>query len=127
MCLGFLDLFLLFPLGSDRYLGPRDTSRLGSRDPSGWTVEDVMQFVREADPQLGPHADLFRKHVTITNTMGDLWGGVSLSRSHSPPAARIMAQALTATMRQSLTRKPYFLPNFLCTKFLSPWEALVLV
>lgn len=22
-----------------------------------------MQFVREADPQLGPHADLFRKHV----------------------------------------------------------------
>nr|XP_028598596.1 polycomb protein SCMH1 isoform X2 [Podarcis muralis]XP_028598597.1 polycomb protein SCMH1 isoform X2 [Podarcis muralis] len=48
--------------GSDRYLGPRDTSRLGSRDPSGWTVEDVMQFVREADPQLGPHADLFRKH-----------------------------------------------------------------
>ncbi|XP_034973154.1 polycomb protein SCMH1 isoform X2 [Zootoca vivipara] len=48
--------------GSDRYLAPRDTSRLGSRDPSGWTVEDVMQFVREADPQLGPHADLFRKH-----------------------------------------------------------------
>ncbi|XP_019367669.1 PREDICTED: polycomb protein SCMH1 isoform X4 [Gavialis gangeticus] len=48
--------------GSDRYLGPRDTSRLNSRDPSSWTVEDVMQFVREADPQLGPHADLFRKH-----------------------------------------------------------------
>ncbi|XP_054855124.1 polycomb protein SCMH1 isoform X5 [Eublepharis macularius] len=48
--------------GSDRYLGPRDTSRLGTRDPSAWTVEDVMQFVREADPQLGPHADLFRKH-----------------------------------------------------------------
>uniref|UniRef100_A0A8C8RLB5 Polycomb protein SCMH1 n=1 Tax=Pelusios castaneus TaxID=367368 RepID=A0A8C8RLB5_9SAUR len=48
--------------GSDRYLGPRDTSRLNSRDPSSWTVEDVMYFVREADPQLGPHADLFRKH-----------------------------------------------------------------
>uniref|UniRef100_A0ACB8FS01 Polycomb protein scmh1 n=1 Tax=Sphaerodactylus townsendi TaxID=933632 RepID=A0ACB8FS01_9SAUR len=48
--------------GSDRYLGSRDTSRLGTRDPSAWTVEDVMQFVREADPQLGPHADLFRKH-----------------------------------------------------------------
>ncbi|KAL8220256.1 UNVERIFIED_CONTAM: Polycomb protein scmh1 [Gekko kuhli] len=48
--------------GSDRYLGSRDTSRLGTRDPSTWTVEDVMQFVREADPQLGPHADLFRKH-----------------------------------------------------------------
>ncbi|KAH0631279.1 hypothetical protein JD844_005559 [Phrynosoma platyrhinos] len=49
-------------VGSDRYLGPRDCSRLGTRDPSAWTVEDVMQFVREADPQLGPHADLFRKH-----------------------------------------------------------------
>ncbi|NXU47303.1 SCMH1 protein, partial [Turnix velox] len=50
------------PSGSDRYLGSRDVSRLSSRDPSSWTVEEVMQFIREADPQLGPHADLFRKH-----------------------------------------------------------------
>uniref|UniRef100_A0A8C5UJG9 Polycomb protein SCMH1 n=1 Tax=Malurus cyaneus samueli TaxID=2593467 RepID=A0A8C5UJG9_9PASS len=49
-------------LGSDRYLGSRDSSRLSSRDPSSWTVEEVMQFIRESDPQLGPHADLFRKH-----------------------------------------------------------------
>ncbi|XP_062047057.1 polycomb protein SCMH1 isoform X7 [Lepus europaeus] len=48
--------------GSDRYLESRDASRPSGRDPSSWTVEDVMQFVREADPQLGPHADLFRKH-----------------------------------------------------------------
>ncbi|XP_023608474.1 polycomb protein SCMH1 isoform X10 [Myotis lucifugus] len=48
--------------GSDRYLESRDASRVSGRDPSSWTVEDVMQFVREADPQLGPHADLFRKH-----------------------------------------------------------------
>nr|XP_042127742.1 polycomb protein SCMH1 isoform X5 [Peromyscus maniculatus bairdii] len=48
--------------GSDRYLESRDAPRLSGRDPSSWTVEDVMQFVREADPQLGPHADLFRKH-----------------------------------------------------------------
>lgn len=48
--------------GSDRYLESREASRLSGRDPSSWTVEDVMQFVREADPQLGPHADLFRKH-----------------------------------------------------------------
>ncbi|XP_051493999.1 polycomb protein SCMH1 isoform X7 [Apus apus] len=47
--------------GPDRYLGSRD-SRLSSRDPSCWSVEEVMQFIREADPQLGPHADLFRKH-----------------------------------------------------------------
>ncbi|NXA43073.1 SCMH1 protein, partial [Eudromia elegans] len=44
------------------YLGSRDISRPSSRDPSSWTVEEVMQFIREADPQLGPHADLFRKH-----------------------------------------------------------------
>uniref|UniRef100_A0A672V7L7 Polycomb protein SCMH1 n=1 Tax=Strigops habroptila TaxID=2489341 RepID=A0A672V7L7_STRHB len=48
--------------GSERYLGPRDVSRLSGRDPSAWTVEEVMQFIRESDPQLGPHADLFRKH-----------------------------------------------------------------
>uniref|UniRef100_UPI00398EC69B polycomb protein SCMH1 n=1 Tax=Pristiophorus japonicus TaxID=55135 RepID=UPI00398EC69B len=49
--------------GSDRFMGARDAPRLISKDPSGWTVEDVMQFVRDADPQsLGPHADLFRKH-----------------------------------------------------------------
>ncbi|NXE69488.1 SCMH1 protein, partial [Calcarius ornatus] len=48
--------------GSDRYPGSRDSARLSSRDPSAWTVEEVMQFIREADPQLGPHADLFRKH-----------------------------------------------------------------
>ncbi|NXM82895.1 SCMH1 protein, partial [Oenanthe oenanthe] len=47
--------------GSDRYLSSRDSPRL-SRDPSSWTVEEVMQFIRESDPQLGPHADLFRKH-----------------------------------------------------------------
>ncbi|NWR89321.1 SCMH1 protein, partial [Furnarius figulus] len=52
----------LAPPGSDRYLGSRDVSRLNSRDPSSWTVEEVMQFIRESDPQLGPHADLFRKH-----------------------------------------------------------------
>ncbi|XP_019063286.1 polycomb protein SCMH1 isoform X9 [Fukomys damarensis] len=48
--------------GSDRYLESRDAPQLSGRDPSLWTVEDVMQFVQEADPQLGPHADLFRKH-----------------------------------------------------------------
>ncbi|NXB09403.1 SCMH1 protein, partial [Cnemophilus loriae] len=46
----------------DRYLSSRDVSRLSSRDPSSWSVEEVMQFIRESDPQLGPHADLFRKH-----------------------------------------------------------------
>ncbi|XP_063068252.1 sex comb on midleg-like protein 2 isoform X2 [Engraulis encrasicolus] len=34
-----------------------------SANPSSWSIEDVMQFVRDADPQaLAPHAELFRKH-----------------------------------------------------------------
>uniref|UniRef100_A0A3P8YLS5 SAM domain-containing protein n=1 Tax=Esox lucius TaxID=8010 RepID=A0A3P8YLS5_ESOLU len=43
----------------------RDTPRgagLG-RSPSTWSIDEVMQFVRDADPSaLGPHAELFRKH-----------------------------------------------------------------
>ncbi|NWS04815.1 SCMH1 protein, partial [Motacilla alba] len=59
---GLFQLHSLASPGSDRYLGSRDSPRLSSRDPSSWTVEEVMQFIRESDPQLGPHADLFRKH-----------------------------------------------------------------
>ncbi|XP_053310852.1 sex comb on midleg-like protein 2 [Spea bombifrons] len=41
----------------------RDTSRVNSKDPATWTVDDVMRFVKEADPQaLAPHAELFRRH-----------------------------------------------------------------
>ncbi|XP_053563074.1 polycomb protein SCMH1 isoform X2 [Bombina bombina] len=36
--------------------------RQGPRDPSSWNMDDVMQFIRDADPQLGSHAELFRKH-----------------------------------------------------------------
>ncbi|KAK5874199.1 hypothetical protein PBY51_019169 [Eleginops maclovinus] len=32
-------------------------------DTSSWSVDDVMRFVQDADPQtLGPHVELFRKH-----------------------------------------------------------------
>ncbi|KAM3625758.1 uncharacterized protein V6R79_017180 [Siganus canaliculatus] len=32
-------------------------------DASSWSVDEVIRFVQEADPQtLGPHVDLFRKH-----------------------------------------------------------------
>uniref|UniRef100_A0A3Q4BSS0 SAM domain-containing protein n=1 Tax=Mola mola TaxID=94237 RepID=A0A3Q4BSS0_MOLML len=32
-------------------------------DASSWSVDDVIRFVQEADPQtLGPHIELFRKH-----------------------------------------------------------------
>ncbi|XP_051501678.1 sex comb on midleg-like protein 4 isoform X2 [Myxocyprinus asiaticus] len=33
------------------------------KDPSRWSVDEVVWFIKDADPQaLGPHVDLFRKH-----------------------------------------------------------------
>lgn len=44
----------------------QDARRPRSRNPSTWTVEDVVWFVKDADPQaLGPHVELFRKHVCM--------------------------------------------------------------
>uniref|UniRef100_H3CLK6 Scm polycomb group protein like 2 n=1 Tax=Tetraodon nigroviridis TaxID=99883 RepID=H3CLK6_TETNG len=41
----------------------RDGGQLPGRNPSSWSIEEVMQFVRDADPTaLAPHAELFRKH-----------------------------------------------------------------
>ncbi|XP_020486343.1 sex comb on midleg-like protein 2 isoform X1 [Labrus bergylta] len=45
-------------LGSER-----ESLQLPSKNPSSWSIEEVMQFVRDADPTaLAPHAELFRKH-----------------------------------------------------------------
>nr|XP_012608673.1 sex comb on midleg-like protein 4 isoform X2 [Microcebus murinus] len=45
-------------------LDGQDARRPRSRNPYNWTVEDVVRFVKDADPQaLGPHVELFRKHV----------------------------------------------------------------
>ncbi|CAL8252188.1 unnamed protein product [Merluccius merluccius] len=43
---------------------PEREGPLGAgRSPSSWSIQEVMQFVREADPSaLAPHAELFRKH-----------------------------------------------------------------
>ncbi|XP_074461680.1 sex comb on midleg-like protein 2 isoform X4 [Larus michahellis] len=41
----------------------REPSRILNKDPSAWSIEEVMRFVKEADPQaLAPHAELFRRH-----------------------------------------------------------------
>uniref|UniRef100_A0A8D0DCA0 Scm polycomb group protein homolog 1 n=1 Tax=Sander lucioperca TaxID=283035 RepID=A0A8D0DCA0_SANLU len=40
----------------------RDSPRPSGQDPNLWTVEDVRQYIRDIDPVLAPHADLFRKH-----------------------------------------------------------------
>ncbi|XP_036067300.1 sex comb on midleg-like protein 2 isoform X2 [Oryzias melastigma] len=44
-------------------LSERDPLHLPNKNPSSWTIEEVMQFVKHADPTaLAPHAELFRKH-----------------------------------------------------------------
>ncbi|XP_053448260.1 sex comb on midleg-like protein 4 isoform X1 [Nycticebus coucang] len=48
---------------SSSTLDGQNTRRPRSRNPYNWTVEDVVWFVNDADPQaLGPHVELFRKH-----------------------------------------------------------------
>ncbi|XP_076025610.1 sex comb on midleg-like protein 4 isoform X2 [Genypterus blacodes] len=40
-----------------------ESKRPAGKDPSSWGVEEVVWFIKDADPQaLGPHADTFRKH-----------------------------------------------------------------
>uniref|UniRef100_F7AKJ9 Scm polycomb group protein like 4 n=1 Tax=Monodelphis domestica TaxID=13616 RepID=F7AKJ9_MONDO len=48
----------------------QDATRPTSKNPSTWTVEDVVWFVKDADPQaLGPHVELFRKHEIDGNAL----------------------------------------------------------
>ncbi|XP_077455410.1 polycomb protein SCMH1 isoform X1 [Stigmatopora argus] len=46
--------------------GVRHTSSSGlgenGQDPNLWSVSDVMSYIKDIDPMLAPHADLFRKH-----------------------------------------------------------------
>ncbi|XP_057716066.1 sex comb on midleg-like protein 4 isoform X2 [Corythoichthys intestinalis] len=40
------------------------------KDPSTWSVDDVVRFIRDADANaLGPHADVFRKHEIDGNAL----------------------------------------------------------
>lgn len=49
--------------GPEALASDRDGSQAPSKSPSTWSIEEVMQFVRDADPSaLAPHAELFRKH-----------------------------------------------------------------
>ncbi|TRY56064.1 hypothetical protein DNTS_017909 [Danionella cerebrum] len=49
--------------GPEPAAAERSLPRMHCRSPSSWSIEEVMQFVRDADPAtLGPHAELFKKH-----------------------------------------------------------------
>lgn len=63
--------FCRLPSAASSTTGPesvseRDGGQLLNKSPSSWSIEEVMQFVRDADPTaLAPHAELFRKHVGL--------------------------------------------------------------
>lgn len=60
------DLVLGLP-GYNAFPDLQDSNVPRSKDPSTWSVDDVVWFIRDTDPQaLGPHADVFRKHVSPT-------------------------------------------------------------
>ncbi|KAL7987860.1 hypothetical protein Chor_006779 [Crotalus horridus] len=48
----------------------QDATRPTSKNPLTWTVDDVVWFVKDADPHaLGPHVELFRKHEIDGNAL----------------------------------------------------------
>ncbi|XP_010140243.1 PREDICTED: sex comb on midleg-like protein 4, partial [Buceros rhinoceros silvestris] len=48
----------------------QDAAGPSSKNPLTWTVDDVVWFVKDADPQaLGPHVELFRKHEIDGNAL----------------------------------------------------------
>lgn len=52
------------PIASSPSPERQDVARPSSKNPLTWTVDDVIWFVKDADPHaLGPHVELFRKHV----------------------------------------------------------------
>lgn len=61
------NIFVCFALPGGYNASPesQESKAPRNKDPSTWSVEDVVWFIRDADPlALGPHADIFRKHVS---------------------------------------------------------------
>lgn len=64
-------LSVLSPPASNLPPDRQDARQPRSRNPSSWSVEDVVWFLKDADPQaLGPHVELFRKHVCTVGALG---------------------------------------------------------
>lgn len=45
---------------------PSPGSRLPTGPPQEWSVEGVIKFIADTDPALAVHAELFRKHVSLS-------------------------------------------------------------
>lgn len=78
---------MLSPPASNPSPDRQDARRPRSRNPSSWSVEDVVWFLKDADPQaLGPHVELFRKHVcTVVGLGSGVQGAVGLGSVCTTP------------------------------------------
>lgn len=80
------------PIASSPSPERQDAARPSSKNPLTWTVDDVVWFVKDADPQaLGPHVELFRKHVCTKLPLPPL-GNLSHKRQparHKSPSAAL--------------------------------------
>lgn len=58
-------VFFFIFLGYNAPSESQESKAPANKDPTTWSVDEVVWFIRDADPQaLGPHADIFRKHVS---------------------------------------------------------------
>lgn len=51
---------------TDAPLSESPVNTLNKTPTQEWGIEEVIQFIESADPCLGVHADLFRKHVSFS-------------------------------------------------------------
>ena len=82
----------------------QDARQPRSRNPSSWSVEDVVWFLKDADPQaLGPHVELFRKHVCRLGGLGGGPGAVGWGASalHPEGAPRGRPEGTTGFSEQN--------------------------
>lgn len=79
----------------------QDAARPSSKNPLTWTVDDVVWFVKDADPHaLGPHVELFRKHVcrrlplpllgNLSQVCGRSQDTASTCHTHTPSCLRLL-------------------------------------
>lgn len=84
------------PIASSPSPEQQDAARPSSKNPLTWTVDDVVWFVKDADPHaLGPHVELFRKHVCrrlpllLLSNLSQMHGQpqeiASTYHTHTPP------------------------------------------
>lgn len=52
---------------ADTPLSESPVTTLNKTPTQEWGIEEVIQFIESADPCLGVHADLFRKHVSLSS------------------------------------------------------------